>query len=79
MAGAVVLAVHLFGGAGLAAVAWLNWGADAVLVLIAVKLVVVGAHLVGGRYAVRRGKALKLRGMPGHSPVKSRKGHRNTP
>jgi hypothetical protein len=70
-AGAVVVAVHLFGGAGLAAVAWLKWGADAVLVLIALKLVVVGAHLVAGRYALRHGK--KLPGMPGYSLGKSLK------
>jgi hypothetical protein len=71
--GAVVVAVHLFGGAGLAAVTWLKWGADAVLVLIALKLVLVGAHLLAGRYALRHGKTLKFRGIPGHSPVKSLK------
>lgn len=47
--GAVVVALHLFGGAWLASVSWLKWGADAVLALVALALVVVGAHVVAGR------------------------------
>lgn len=58
--GAVVVAVHLgIAGAALAGTAWTGWAANAVLVLIVVKLLFTGGHLFLGRAALRRGITLR--------------------
>ncbi|MGW4511312.1 DUF2218 domain-containing protein [Streptomyces sp. NPDC004393] len=54
--GALIVAVHLgIGGAALADAKWTGWAANAVLVLILVKLLFLGSHLFLGRAALRRG------------------------
>lgn len=54
--GALIVAVHLgIGGAALTSAKWTGWAANAVLVLILVKLLLVGGHLFLGRAALRRG------------------------
>jgi hypothetical protein len=69
VAGVVALAilVHLglIGGA-LAASVWANWGVNLVLALVLIKVLVVGGHVVLGRFALRRAPALAntLRGIP---------------
>lgn len=50
---AVLIHVGLLGG-GLAASAWANWGTNIILVLVALKVITVGAHLFLGRAALRR-------------------------
>ncbi|MBF9066448.1 DUF2218 domain-containing protein [Streptacidiphilus fuscans] len=58
--GAAVVAVHLgIAGAALAGAAWTGWAANAVLVLIVVKLLFMGGHLFLGRAALRRGITLR--------------------
>ncbi|SEM20907.1 DUF2218 domain-containing protein [Streptacidiphilus jiangxiensis] len=58
--GAVIVAVHLgIGGAALAGAAWTGWAANAVLVLILMKLLFMGGHLFLGRAALRRGIRLR--------------------
>ncbi|MEU2334686.1 DUF2218 domain-containing protein [Streptomyces sp. NPDC013172] len=50
----VVVALHLgLGGAVLAASPWTSWGVNAVLVIVLVKLVFMGGHVVLGRAGVR--------------------------
>lgn len=54
--GALIVAVHLdIGGAAPADAKWTGWAADAVLVLILVKLLFLAGHLFLGRAALRRG------------------------
>ncbi|MBY8882016.1 DUF2218 domain-containing protein [Actinacidiphila acidipaludis] len=54
-AGAVIVAVHLgIGGAALSHAKWTGWTANAVLVLLLVKLLLMGSHLLLGRTALRR-------------------------
>jgi hypothetical protein len=59
---ALAVAVHvgLFGGA-LAASPWASWGANVVLVIILLKLVVVAAHVVLGRMAFRHRRSFRRR------------------
>jgi hypothetical protein len=60
--GALVVAVHLgIGGAALAGAAWTGWAANAVLVLVLVKLLFMGGHVFLGRAALRRGARLRHR------------------
>ena len=67
--GAVVVALHLgLGGAALAHAAWTGWVGNIVLVIILVKLVFIASHLIMGRYAFRRGKAVYARWKHRHSP-----------
>ncbi|MGW2823021.1 DUF2218 domain-containing protein [Streptomyces sp. NPDC001443] len=61
--GAVVVAVHLgIGGAVPADAKWTDRAVDAVLVLVLVKLVFLGGHLLLGRSALRRGIVFRHRG-----------------
>ncbi|MGW4566311.1 DUF2218 domain-containing protein [Streptomyces sp. NPDC004561] len=54
--GVLIVAVHLgIGGAVLADAKWTGWAANAVLVLILVKLLFMGGHLFLGRAALRAG------------------------
>jgi hypothetical protein len=56
--GALIVAIHLgIGGAALAGASWTGWAANAVLVLVLLKLLFVGGHLFVGRAALRRGIA----------------------
>jgi hypothetical protein len=58
--GALIVAVHLgIGGAALAGAAWTGWAANAVLALIAAKLLFMGGHVFLGRAALRRGAMLR--------------------
>jgi hypothetical protein len=60
--GALIVAIHLgIGGAALAGAAWTGWAANAVLLLILVKLLFMGGHVLLGRTALRRGIALRHR------------------
>lgn len=55
--GALIVAVHLgLGGAALAASAWTGWAANTVLVVVLLKVVFMGGHVVLGRLAIRRGR-----------------------
>ncbi|MDO3634590.1 hypothetical protein [Mycolicibacterium arseniciresistens] len=58
----MIVALHLgLGGAALAASAWTGWIGNAVLVGIVGAAVVVGAHVIAGRFAYRSGKAVHAR------------------
>lgn len=76
---ALVILGHagLFGGA-LAVSVLDRWGLPVVGALIAVKVVLVGVHLLGGRVALRRGRALLPHRWQRHSPGgHSPSGHRS--
>lgn len=72
---AVLAHVGLLGGA-LAASIWGTWGLNAVIAIILVKVIVLALHVLGGRFALRRGKTVtrwlpsrwKVRHTP-HPPV----------
>lgn len=66
-AAALVIAVHLglLGGA-LAASLWTRWAGNIVLAVIALKVITVSAHLLLGRFAIRRARGRKSPGHPGH-------------
>jgi hypothetical protein len=69
-AGALVIALHLgLGGAALAASALTDWAGNILLVIILVKVGFIAAHLIAGRYAYRRGKAMHARWKQRHSPT----------
>ncbi|WP_377273001.1 DUF2218 domain-containing protein [Peterkaempfera sp. SMS 1(5)a] len=58
---AAVIGLHLgLGGAALAASAWTGLAADAVLAVVALKVVLMGGHIALGRLAVRRGRSVGL-------------------
>ena len=58
-AGALVILVHLgFLGGALAASVWARWGVNLVLALVVIMILVMGGHLVLGRFALRRAPAL---------------------
>jgi hypothetical protein len=58
----LVVAVHLgLGGAALAASSWTGWATNIVLAVIVLKLIAVAAHIVLGRFAIRRGKIVHAR------------------
>jgi hypothetical protein len=60
--GALIVAVHLgIGGAASAGAKWTGWAADTVMLLILVKLLFMGGHLLLGRAALRRGIASRHR------------------
>jgi hypothetical protein len=61
-AGALIVALHLgLGGAALAASAWTGWVGNILLVTTLATVVVIGAHVILGRYAYRGGKAVHVR------------------
>ncbi|CAG7613550.1 DUF2218 domain-containing protein [Actinacidiphila bryophytorum] len=63
---ALVVALHLgMGGAALTDAKWTLWTADTVLVLVLLKLLVTGGHLLLGRSALRRGLASRRRKQRG--------------
>lgn len=61
--GAAVLAIggHLLFGGVLAVAAWAKWGFDALLLIIALKIVAVGIHVILGRYVLRNRPGLLTR------------------
>jgi hypothetical protein len=66
----LVAAVHLgLFGAALAASKWTSWGANVIVLLLLGKVLFMGAHVLLGRFAIRRGKtfnAFRPRWMPRH-------------
>lgn len=59
--GALVVAGHLgIFGTALAASAWTEWGVNAVLAAVLLKVVFMGGHVVLARFAIRRGKTIRL-------------------
>jgi hypothetical protein len=59
--GALVVAGHVGAfGAAAAASAWTEWGVNAVLAVVLLKVVFMGGHVVLARLAVRRGKTAGL-------------------
>lgn len=68
-AAALVIVGHMgmLGGV-LAAATWAKWGFNALLAIIAVKVIFVGIHLIGGRYALRHrnGPLPQGKRLPGH-------------
>jgi hypothetical protein len=71
--GAVVVALHLgVGGAAVAAAPWTEWVGGGLLVIILAKLVFIASHVILGRFAFRRGKAIHARWKLGQSPRETR-------
>ncbi|MEU6323882.1 DUF2218 domain-containing protein [Streptomyces sp. NPDC047009] len=68
--GALVVAGHMgFFGAALAASAWTEWGVNAVLALVLLKVVFMGGHVLLARFAIRRGKTVRLPWTRRHPPT----------
>ena len=66
--GALIIALHLgFGGAALAATSWTGPVATTLLMLVLAAIVFVAAHVILGRLAFRRGKAIHTRWRSGES------------
>jgi hypothetical protein len=60
--GALIVALHLgVGGAALAAMPWTGWVGGSLLVIILAKLVFIASHVILGRFAFRRGRAIHAR------------------
>jgi len=60
--GALIVALHLgVGGAALAAMPWTGWVGGSLLVIILAKLVFIASHVILGRFAFLRGKAIHAR------------------
>lgn len=58
--GVLVIALHLgLGGALLESAPWAGWAADLVLAAVALKLLAIAAHILLGRWAIRRRKTSK--------------------
>jgi hypothetical protein len=77
--GALIVALHLgVGGAAVAATPWTEWVGGGLLVIILAKLVFIASHVILGRFAFRRGKAIharwKLRQSP-REPSRVRRAH----
>jgi hypothetical protein len=67
--GALIVALHLgIGGAAVAAVPWTEWVGGGLLVIILAKLVFIASHVILGRFAFRRGKAIHARWKLRQSP-----------
>ncbi|WP_159399856.1 hypothetical protein [Streptomyces griseochromogenes] len=65
--GALVIAGHVGAfGAALAASAWTEWGVNAILAVVLLKVVFMGGHVVLARFAIRRGKTVRLPWMLRH-------------
>jgi hypothetical protein len=70
--GALVVAGHLgIFGAALAASAWTEWGVNAVLAIVLLKVVFMGGHVVLARFAIRRGKTVRLPWIQRHRRLAS--------
>jgi hypothetical protein len=66
---ALIVAVHLgLGGAALAATSWTGRVGGILMMAILGFFVLVAAHIILGRFAFRRGKAIRARWMSRHSP-----------
>lgn len=60
--GVLIVALHVgLGGTAVATSAWTGWAGNIVLVIIVGKAVFIAAHVLTGRYAFRRGKAMHAR------------------
>lgn len=67
--GALIVALHLgIGGAAVAAAPWTEWVGGGLLVIILAKLIFVASHVILGRFAFRRGKAIHARWTLRQSP-----------